>query len=234
MSVSTGFVSCYILFFLFIPFLNILVGHMTRREHLLLVALLLFIYTVMGTIPLFTVTMNYVSWFCTLYFIASYIRLHGDETPWLSRCHWTAWALLSVVVSAASVVALVWVRVNVRPGIYPYLLVSDSNAPLALLTGVCAFMMFKNLNIGYSRVINQVAMTMFGVLLIHANSSVMRQWLWHDLLDVTGHFHSSLYWLYSIMAVVAVFGVCVLIDWVRIRIIEKPLFRYIDRWFAHS
>lgn len=38
-NVSTGFVSCFILFYLFIPFLNILIRNMSRHQHQLLIYL---------------------------------------------------------------------------------------------------------------------------------------------------------------------------------------------------
>ena len=54
-----------------------------------------------------------------------------------------------------------------------YFLVADSNKPRAVLTAVFAFLFFKNLEIGYSKVINIIAASTFGVLLIHANSDTM-------------------------------------------------------------
>lgn len=78
-SISDGFTSCFIAFYLAIPFLNILVRNMTKRQHQLLICLCLFIYTFIGMIPIFKLSMNYVSWFCVLYFIASYIRFHLDK-----------------------------------------------------------------------------------------------------------------------------------------------------------
>lgn len=56
--------------------------------------------------------------------------------------------------------------------------VSDSNTVLALAISICSFMCFKNLKIGYSKLINTIGGSTFGVLLIHANSDVMREWLW--------------------------------------------------------
>ena len=49
-SVSDGFASCFIVFYLFIPFLNVLVQHMTKRYHLLLIGLCVLVYTILGTI----------------------------------------------------------------------------------------------------------------------------------------------------------------------------------------
>lgn len=86
-AVADGFVSCFLVFYLFIPFLNILISHLGRRKHFLLVLLCLFTYTLMGTFNCFHVTMNYVSWFCVLYFISSYIRLYG-LLPKVSNAKW--------------------------------------------------------------------------------------------------------------------------------------------------
>ena len=86
-SIADGFVSCFLVFYLFIPFLNILVSHLDKRRHGQLVALCLFAYTLMGTFNCFRVTMNYVSWFCVLYLIASYIRLYG-LLPKASTAQW--------------------------------------------------------------------------------------------------------------------------------------------------
>lgn len=108
-----------------------------------------------------------------------------------------------------------------------YFFVSDSNKPLAVATAVCAFLFFKNLKIGYSKVINTIAASAFGVLLIHANSDTMRQWLWRDTLDNVGHYAGNIY-LHAIGSVLAVYAVCTLIDFLRIQLLEKSIFKMID------
>lgn len=61
-NLTTGFTSCFIVFYLCIPFLNILLNNLTKRQHQWLILLLLFIYTIHGSIPkLMSVSMNYVS-----------------------------------------------------------------------------------------------------------------------------------------------------------------------------
>jgi hypothetical protein len=107
-----------------------------------------------------------------------------------------------------------------------YTFVTDSNAFLAVLTAVSSFMMFKNLKIGYSKAINTIASSTFGVLLIHAHSDAMRRWLWRDTLKCVRHYKSP---LYAIGSVILVFCICILIDQLRIRLIEKPFFRFFDK-----
>ena len=110
-----------------------------------------------------------------------------------------------------------------------YFFVSDSNKPLAVLTAVFAFLFFKNLEIGYSKVVNTIAASAFGVLLIHANSNTMRQWLWLDTLDNVGNFEGNIY-LHAVVSVLTVYAVCTLIDFVRIQLLEKPFFRWFDNF----
>lgn len=67
-------------------------------------------------------------------------------------------------------------------------------------------------------------------MLIHAHSDAMRTWLWQDVLDVTGHYLSlnlPMLVLYSSFVVIAIFVVCSLMDWLRIVLVERPLFNWI-------
>ena len=81
--VETNFTGCFLWFYLCIPFLTVLVSHLDKKRHGLLVLLCLGIYTLPG----FIVTMNYVTWFCVLFFIASYIRFYG-LLPSVSTSKW--------------------------------------------------------------------------------------------------------------------------------------------------
>lgn len=49
--VGSNFTGCFILFYLFIPFLNILVKNFDERKHRLLLFLTLGIYTILYTVP---------------------------------------------------------------------------------------------------------------------------------------------------------------------------------------
>lgn len=223
-NIKTGFVSSFLMFWLFIPFLNILVRNMSRKEHLGLIGLLLFLYTFLGTVPGFSVTMNYVSWFCTLFFVSSYMRLY--DFPFKNSFKtWFSLSVGCVIVSVLSVVVILFSGKD----IHPYWFVSDSNKIMALLTSICLFNCFRTLRFPYSKVVNALGATTFGVLLIHAHSDSMRRWLWGDLFDNVGHLASSMYALRAFVIVLLVFVVCACIDYLRIVLLEKPLFAFYDR-----
>lgn len=218
--IAQNFTSCFVVFWLFIPFLNKLIANITERQHIYLLLLTGFTYIFLGTAH--RVTMNYVSWFMVLYLISSYIRIYPKK--WMnSRGFCGVILLFSIVLSAASII------VCVKTGHYAFTFVTDSNTFLAVMTGVFAFLFFKNIKIPYSKFINTIAASTFGVLCIHAHSDAMREWLWKDILDNVGHYGDKFMPLYAIGCVVSVFVICVLIDIVRINLIEKPFFQWWDK-----
>lgn len=227
-NIDNGFVSCFIVFWLTIPFLSILVQNMNQRQHQLLLILSLGVYTICGTFPGFSIAFNYVSWFGVIFFIASYIRLYPHPV-FERRSLWGWMTLLSIALAMASIIGLrLFFGERAKLG---YNFVSYSNKFFAVAIAVCSFLWFKNMNLKYSKVINAIGAATFGVLLIHANSNAMRQWLWKDTLDVVGHYTLPIgeLVLYSFGVVLAVFIICNLIDQLRIATIEKWFFNWYDK-----
>ena len=225
------FTSCFIIFFLTIPFWTILVQNMTKRQHELLLILLLGCYTFLGSIPTFKVTYNYITWFGVIFLISSYIRLYPVKL-FESKALWGGLTLAFVVLSSFSIVLL---QKHLGAGMF---FMSDCNKFFAVFVAVTSFLWFKNMNIKYSKVINAFGAGTFGVLLIHANSSAMRTWLWRDTVDVVGHYYTLAFGqlvLFSIGVVLAVFMVCNLIDQLRIATLEKWFLNWYDKkWSAKA
>ena len=228
---NDNFTGCFIGFWLTIPFLNILVNNMNKREHELLLLLMLVLYTILGSIPSFKVTFNYVTWFGIIYFIASYIRLY-PQPLFKHRKFWGWMTLASVILAMMSIIVM-----NQLFGRGRFYFVSDCNKILAVAVSVCSFLWFKNMNIKYNKVINAFGAGTFGVLLIHANSNAMRTWLWKDTIDVVGHFTTmniDMFIVFSIVVVLSVFIICNLIDQIRIATLERWFLRWYDNIIAQK
>lgn len=228
---NTNFVGCFILFFLTIPFWNILIRHMSQRQHLYLMVLLVTAFSVLPTYPSFTVTNNYVVWFGVIYVVASYIRLY--PIPLFHNTKLWGWLTLGLILIA---LLSTWLLAHRYAPVTTQLasgqiymlttyLVYESNTVLAFGIGITSFLFFKNLTLPYIKAINIVGASTFGVLLIHANSNAMRQWLWKDTVDCVGHIDCIPWLLYPLMTVLAIFTLCIAIDRLRIRWVEKPLMK---------
>ena len=230
-NISTGFVSCFLLYYLSIPFINRLIGTINEREHKCLIALFLFTYTFFGTVPFFYVNMNYVSWFIVIHFIAAYIHKY-PKAVYRNCQNWSKRLAFLILADIASI--LFCYVVGEKTGKSDaWFFVTDCNTLLALLTAFASFLVFKQLKIEANRWINLIAKGTFGVLLIHANSDIMRRWLWKDTVDVVGHYSSSVLIPYAIGSVILIFIVCVFIDLLRQYFVEPLYLKLCDRMIEH-
>lgn len=229
--VSTNFTGAFLCFYLCIPFCNALVHSLSERQHIRLLLVSCFIYVFFGTVKILPVTMNYVSWFIVLYFIASYVRLY-PKTIFASKWVWVWATVVSLTVSMLSVLACTWLGARIGRN-SPYAFVADSNTFLALATGFSSFMLFKNIKIPTSRVINTVASTTFGVLLIHGNAFV-RRWLWGEVVHCVETYDHKLMPLFVLGGTVAVFAACAAMDLCRQYLVERPVFRLWDKLWPRA
>lgn len=234
-SVTDGFTSCFLVFFLMIPFLNILIQNLDRRMHLRLLLLLIIVFSVLPSFRI-PVSFSYVSWFCVIYIIAAYIRRY-DFGHNISHKTWGWIAAGCFILGSASVLALYGMNKSgyIKSEDY-YFFISDSNKTLSLIIAVTSFMWFKGIKMSHHSLINIIGGTTFGVLLIHANSNAMRQWLWRETVDCTGHF-SSVLWstvLYAVICVLLIFMCSTIIDWFRVRFLEPWYMRSLMKVSRYS
>lgn len=222
------FEATFLVFYLLTPFIKILTDNMTQKQHGLLTGLLLAVFVGYNTMPTFFIEMDAILWFGILYLIASYIRLYG--CPWRNNdaLFWGGVNLVSIVLTMV-IMAIKshygWKHLPANAG--------EANSIYAVAISVSAFMFFKNLKIPYSALINTIAATTFGVLLIHSGSATMREWYMIDVFNIPNIYNHTfmegigLFVLY----VVSVFTVSSMIDMVRIRYVEQWYLKWVYRLF---
>ena len=262
-TLADNFTTCFMVFFLSIPFLNIMVNHLTKRQHELLLLLSVGALSFIPTIPIFSVSFNYIEWFSILYFISSYIRKHPNRLT-ENRRLWGFLALAAFICGIVSVHAVTSYNAMLGKHVSPFYFLADSNKFTALAASLAFFLAFKPTNektasvihhssflVHHSALINTIASATFGVLLIHANSDTMRRWLWHDVCHVSDFYaaHTStlnpqlstsplLHGLnlpivaHAFGCVLAIFTICVIIDLLRQRFIERPLFSTLSMFYT--
>lgn len=229
---SDSFTSSFLVWWLFIPFLNVLANNMTKRQHQLLIALSVIVFTGYSFVPkLLSIEVNPICWFSTIYMIASYIRKY-PETIYKSDSvkFWGITSMVLITLSMVSVIAILVLGNYMGRQLPQYWMVSDSQQPLALLVAVSTFMWFKNMMLPQNRLVNTLGGASFGVLLIHSGSATMMRWLWKDTVDCVGHYSLSFLQLvgYSFGAVLAIYLVCSIVDYLRLKYLERPFFIWYD------
>lgn len=235
---SDNFVSAFMAWWLFIPFLNVLVNNISHKQHKRLIALSVLIFSIYPFVPkILNVDNNPICWFSTLYVIASYIRKYPDTIYKNESCKfWCLTTVMLILLSMLSVIAILWLGDKIGKPLPQYYMVSDSDKPLALMVAVSSFMWFRNIKIGYSKIINILGGASFGVLLIHSGTWSMINWLWKDTIDSVGHYSLPLWQLilYSISCVLLIYVVCAIIDYIRLKLLEEPFFKWYDSKFVSN
>lgn len=213
--------------YLLIPFLNILIRGMTRKQHKYLLILLFCYFTVVSTVLLSKDTFVMFWWMVTVYLCGAYIRcwpekLFRTDRIWL----WVCGTIVSAVLIVLSIILIIYS--DSKYVTWNWYLVTDANKILAVAIAGCSFMMFKNMKLPYLPWVNWISASVFGVLMIHAGSDEMRQVLWVKWFKVAERYPVD-GWLYMLAVCAAVFIVAVLLDHLRAFLVEKPFFRWYDK-----
>ena len=202
------FVTCYVAMLLFSPFINRLLSAISEREHLILIALLLFMQMIVPGITSY-IPLSETAWFITLYIIAAYIRLYPKKLFENKLVTGIACIIFCTVLA-------VWKYSTAMTNLF------------CLLPSLSLFCFFNCLDVKHNRFINLISRTTFAVYLLHDNPFI-RPRVWNVWL--CNRMHSGLdgFILFAALAVVIVFVVCSLIELLRI-LLMKPLMPVIDRF----
>ena len=155
------------MFYLLIPFLNLLINSLNKNQHIIFIILMLFIYSILGNIPKIEVNFNYITIFFIIYLIGSFIRIYTcklfEDKKKISK-------LLVSCLTVCIISVLFTLCSFGDTNIYTvYFFVYDCNKILAIITSIIIFLWFKNLKLKYNKCINIIASTTFGILCIHDN-----------------------------------------------------------------
>lgn len=222
------FATTYIVLYLLSPFINYFIRGLSRGNHLKLILLLVVLWSVF---PVFTFGQapgySNLGWFILVYLIGAYIKLYPNLYFDNFKLN-LAVAALSYGIIALSVIILE--LLGIKNSFYSehaaYL--REMNMFPTLLCSVSLFLIFKNLKVGKVKVINTIAMSTFGVYLIH-NNFFVGPFLWQKVFNNAAYLDSPLLLPHAISTVFIVYCGCTLIDQIRLNLIEIPLFRLLGR-----
>jgi hypothetical protein len=220
------FIGSYLLVYILSPVINICLQSISKKQFEFVLCILLVYYCLVSTF-LLQDTWNYFGWAVTMYLVGSYLKLYSNKI-FDCKLLWLSISIFCTLLIWASELVVDFVGVKFGFKGWSYMMSNANKLPVFLMA-LSMFLFFKNIKVKTNRVINTIAASSFGVLLIHANSDMMRQWLWKDLLKNIEYFDSNYLWIHMIVSVVLIYIICTVIDICRIKYIEHPIFYYIHQ-----
>lgn len=215
------FASAFFGLMLVYPFVNKLLNALSKNQYRVMLALMLFFWSVLPTFTGREFGSNYFLWLVTLYALAGYIKLFPEDFA-RGKSFYCKWMLIVWGLSFASAIVLDILGFKYEFCARYATHFSGMQHINIVFIAVCLFLTFKEIGVDskYSSVINLIASATFGVYLIHDNP-LLSQWIWKQLfrnVEITGN-----WWFIfeSVGEVVAVFIVCMAIELLRQKLLEK-------------
>lgn len=219
------FPSTYFVLYIISPVLNSVLKRMERNSYKKMLLIILLFWCIIPTLVEKSFQSNSLIWFVTLYCIAGYIRLYGKDWKIKNKEYFLS-AIAIAIVTYISVILLDLNNIRVSNfednALYFY---NMQRAPVFLIS-VFIFLGFKETKVRYSKFINMIASTTFGIYLIH-DYSYIRKILWQDFFKIKFFENSKMLIPYSILVCFIIFICCILIELIRIYIIEKQYMKVI-------
>lgn len=218
---SHGFASSYLLFYLLLPFISMGTRNLNKRQ-----ARYLLILTFYAQV--FAQIIGYVNnYYQSIYseiglFIFCYILMLNLkkwpikmlENKYLLACIAVGIYILlllshySVLFGGSNKVATFIIATN-----------GNESSILNIIAGFAIFFLVKNIQIPQCPFVNKIARYTFAVLLIH-DHNYLRKYVWHYFVEVESWYASSYFIIIFMLAIIAIFYVCSVIEYLRMNIIE--------------
>lgn len=222
------FITAYVVLYLLIPVLNAGVKHMTKKQHQLVIAGLLLVFSIPKTIiPIYIPIDRYgydFGWFICLFMIAAYIRMYGlmffdRKTKSLAVYFIAVFGIWGI-----SVVCGVLSRKGL-PLAYMMDMAYCYNHLLVLIASVALFYVFRFIQVPQGKVsdiICKISSYTLGVYLLHENLAVRTKWqFWAGIENVRNEFEII---PHMIITVLGVFVAGVVVDFAR-----ESIFKFVKR-----
>lgn len=239
------FMGCYIITYLFSPFLNKLINCCNRVE---LKKITLLCIICFSFFPYFTGNLGFwisgfnLYQFITMYFIGAYIRKYNIDKELFYRLNINQKRLIYIITFCLllffnfSLYYLANYMGTLNSNILSYISHNiqkyflEYNSPFVIFEAIVIFLLFGTFNIK-SKIINKISSLTLGIYLIHENCYMQK--IIYDILGLRVEYmiSSKLFLLKVIICVIIIFVVCALIEFFRKKIFDLALKnKYISRF----
>lgn len=231
------FVTCYLALMVVSPFLNVLYHHLSNDGRSRLMAVAFVVVSLLPTLTTFNPVGNDLVWFFYLYLLGGWVRerREGRDAAFCKLDPLRFVEQWGAARTAIASVGVVWASMALVAGahrawgfdyIQPDYLIWQYMVP-TFLASLALLVLFQNLKMSVTASVNAVAKTTLGIYLIHDNP-IVRAWLWPHFAGIYDGGWAAIL-AFGIGSALVVFACGAAIDQARIVLLERPLFRWINR-----
>lgn len=218
------FVNSYLALYVLSPYINRLIMALKKEELKKMLLILIIIFSIMTVLPsemTLDSTEGYgIIWFICLYLIGAYIKLYIEESKKKKNKYLFAYLVISIVLT----IGILFIQyISNKLGIKDVSkkLLAYNNF-LVLMQSISLFLYFRNIEIKkecINKIILLIAPLTFSVYIIH-EQPIFSSILYTKLLQVDKFYNNQIGLPVTIISIILVFVICVLIEKIRIKILN--------------
>ncbi len=202
------FFTSYAVLLLLSPYINLLLLKLTQKQYKALILLVAVIWSVLPTLIGASFAGSDLAYFVSFYLIAAYFRLYPLKVNPSRHFALFGFWVFFIFASIASSSYLLNYSGVFRKYITYFL---EYNRLPGAMCAIELFLAMSQSKPFYSKWINGIASTTFGIYLIHDNF-LIRPFLWGTLFNSAAYVNTPYYFVHFFVSVVIVFAGCALID----------------------
>lgn len=217
------YVVSYILFYLFIPFINKWLLSLNKKQYKILLIFILLIWSFIPTFSLQAWRFSSIDFFIVMYIIGAYIRLH------LKRNHWLFFwiSIISGILMILSVLSFDMLGYLLKNNIFilnaTYF--KYYNSILAVIWAASTFIYFIDVKFK-SKLINFISSSVLGIYLIHEND-LLKRYIWRGIFPNANY--ANFPYIHALIKVLCIFIICLIIDVIKRFTISKIFNNWLDK-----
>ena len=216
------FVTAYTLLILVVPYINQFLEKLNKSGFKFLI-FVTWIFWYSG-VSIFGIDIGITPAFF-FFLLGAYFKLY---TP--KAINKPLYLLLAILLWALMAIPYYFTNIdNAKIKLLKTVLDNFSNIFLIPLASWLFFAIFASLKIKQNHFINTVAATTFGIYLIHVSS--VKTIFYRDIFNVDLQYSSNFFPLFAIADIFLLFSFCSLIDYLRLKLIEKKMISFADKLF---
>lgn len=220
-----SFVTDFLWFYLFIPFIKILVDHLSQTQHRRILTLSVLMFCTYTSLPGFNTELCSVTWFSVLMLLSSYVRFYGIPFFEKKKLDYKVWGIICLI-SLFAIISCITIANHLGMLRFSRIIASRPSFFLMLLSSFSMFLYFLGLPIRHNKFINILGGVSFGVLLIHTCGDPMRCLIFEKIVKTREQFIAGHWWM-PLVTATAIYIICGFVEYIRQKTIEKPILGFL-------
>lgn len=228
------FISCYIIFSFFIPFINKFLNNIDKYQYISFLVLTFVLYSILPSFKFNTFMDSSLIFFGFVYSIGGYLRLHFyEQIKETYNGKYLKLFLVQVGIIVVSIIFFDMMAILFSKNILIKLSIPFINI-LSIPMAITLFLYFLTRKPIYNRFINIIASSILGIYLIHENN-LMRNLIWDYIFPNLEYINSDFYILFFVIKVSLIFIICSFIELLRKKYLESVVSKLLDKyWDSYS